>query len=86
MVARGVARLRAAPELDRDLSRYVFFLRQVLNIFKDGQARYGPREHSPNIIRRLEEPMGVKVLGQGFPAEMVDDEPEEPGYEVVPKR
>jgi 3-hydroxyisobutyrate dehydrogenase len=58
----------------------------VLNIFKDGQARYGPREHSPNIIRRLEEPMGVKVLGQGFPAEMVDDEPEEPGYEVVARR
>jgi len=58
----------------------------VLGIFKDGQARYGPREHSPNIIRRLEEPMGVKVLGQGFPAEMVDDEPEEPGYEVIPKR
>ena len=58
----------------------------VLNIFKDGQARYGPREHSPNIIRRLEEPCGVKVLGQGFPAEMVDDEAEEPGYEVVPKR
>ncbi|MGD2188221.1 MAG: NAD(P)-dependent oxidoreductase, partial [Desulfobacterales bacterium] len=24
----------------------------VLNIFKDGQDRYGPREHSPNIIRR----------------------------------
>ena len=58
----------------------------VLSIFKDGQARYGPREHSPNIIRRLEEPCGVKVLGQGFPAQMVDDEPEEPGYEVVPKR
>ena len=58
----------------------------VLGIFKDGQARYGPREHSPNIIRRLEEPCGVKVLGQGFPAEMVDDEPEEPGYEVIPKR
>jgi 3-hydroxyisobutyrate dehydrogenase len=58
----------------------------VLNIFKDGQERYGPREHSPNIIRRLEEPMGVKVLGSGFPAEMVDDEPEEAGYEVVPRR
>ena len=58
----------------------------VLGIFKDGQKRYGPREHSPNIIRRLEEPCGVKVLGQGFPAEMVDDEPEEPGYEVIPKR
>ena len=58
----------------------------VLDIFKDGQRRYGPREHSPNIIRRLEETMGVKVLGVGFPAEMVDDEPEAPGYEVVPRR
>jgi len=58
----------------------------VLSIFKDGQAKYGPREHSPNIIRRIEEPCGVKVLGQGFPAEMVDDEPEEPGYEVVARR
>jgi len=55
----------------------------VLSIFKDGAAKYGPREHSPNIIRRLEEPCGVKVLGRGFPAEMVDDEPEAPGYEVV---
>jgi 3-hydroxyisobutyrate dehydrogenase len=30
--------------------------------------------------------LGIKVLGTGFPADMVDDEPEEPGYEVVPKR
>jgi 3-hydroxyisobutyrate dehydrogenase len=58
----------------------------VLNIFKDGQRRYGPREHSPNIIRRLEEACGVKVLGQGFPAEITDDEPEAPGYEVIPRR
>lgn len=58
----------------------------VLAIFKDGQARYGPREHSPNIIRRYEDPCGVKVLGQGFPADMVDDEPETPGYEVIAKR
>jgi len=58
----------------------------VLAIFKDGAAKYGPREHSPNIIRRLEEPCGVKVLGEGFPAEMVDDEAEEPGYEVVARR
>jgi 3-hydroxyisobutyrate dehydrogenase len=57
----------------------------VLGIFKDGQRRYGPREHSPNIIRRYEEPCGVKVLGTGFPAQMVDDLPKEPGFEVVPK-
>jgi 3-hydroxyisobutyrate dehydrogenase len=57
----------------------------LLEIFKDGARRYGPREFSPNIIRRLEEPCGVKVLGTGFPAEMVDDEPSGSGYEVVPR-
>ena len=41
------------------------------------------RDRSPNIIKRLEERAGVNVLGVGFPAEMVDDEPEEQGYEVV---
>jgi len=56
----------------------------VLNIFKDGQERYGPREFSPNIIKRLEETCGIRISGTGFPAEMTDDEPEEPGYEVKP--
>ncbi len=57
----------------------------VLNIFKDGERRFGARELSPNIIRRYEEPMGVEVLGKGFPAQMTDDKPKEPGYEVVPR-
>jgi len=56
----------------------------VLNIFRDGARRYGPREFSPNIIRRLEDACGVRVLGEGFPAQMVDDEPPVEGYEVVP--
>ena len=56
----------------------------VLNLFKDGQDRYGPREFSPNIIRRLEEACSIQILGRGFPDEMTDDEPEEPGYEVKP--
>jgi len=55
-------------------------------IFEDGQERFGPREWSPNIIRRLEEPTGLDVRAPGFPAEILDDEPEEPGYEVVPLR
>jgi 3-hydroxyisobutyrate dehydrogenase len=57
----------------------------VLGIFRDGERRYGPREHSPNIIRRLEDACHVKVLGQGFPAEMIDDQPKAEGYEVRPK-
>lgn len=58
----------------------------ILRIFKDGVARYGAREHSPNIIRRYEEPCGVRVLGTGFPATMVDNLPKEPGFEVLPKK
>jgi 3-hydroxyisobutyrate dehydrogenase len=58
----------------------------IVKIFKEGEETFGPREFSPNIIRRYEEPLGIKVLGTGFPADMVDDEPEESGYEVVPKR
>ena len=57
----------------------------IVEIFKDGENRYGPRELSPNIIKRLEERAGVQVLGEGFPPEMLDDEPEETGYEVVIK-
>lgn len=58
----------------------------MIKIFEDGIARYGERELSPNIIRRLEDATGQKVLAPGFPPEMVDDEPEEPGYEIVPSR
>ncbi len=58
----------------------------LLDIFQDGQARYGDREWSPNIIRRLEERLGIDVLAPGFPPEMVDGEPEQPGYEVIVER
>ncbi len=58
----------------------------LIDIFKDGQRRYGDREYSPNIVKRLEEACGADIRAPGFPHEMVDDEPEEPGYEVVPKR
>ncbi|MEI4232102.1 NAD(P)-dependent oxidoreductase [Roseovarius sp. D22-M7] len=56
----------------------------LLQILEDGIARYGEREFSPNIIRRLEDATGLTISAPGFPAEMVDDEPEEPGYEVTP--
>ena len=55
----------------------------LVEIFKDGIEKYGPREFSPNIIRRLEEAHGLDVSATGFPNEITDDEPEESGYEVV---
>jgi 3-hydroxyisobutyrate dehydrogenase len=59
---------------------------KMIEIFDDGIARYGERELSPNIIKRLEEATGLDILAPGFPPEMVDDEPEEAGYEVIPNR
>ncbi|MEO0744453.1 MAG: NAD-binding protein, partial [Pseudomonadota bacterium] len=58
----------------------------LIEIFRDGIDRFGPRELSPNIIKRLEAATGLDVTAPGFPAEMVDDEPEEPGAEVVVRR
>jgi len=56
---------------------------RMVEIFDDGIARFGERELSPNIIRRLEEATGLSILADGFPAEMTDEEPEEEGYEVL---
>ena len=56
----------------------------LIEIFKDGIAQYGERELSPNIIRRIEEPAGLDVRADGFPAEILDDETEQPGYEITP--
>ncbi len=58
----------------------------MVSIFEDGISRYGPRAQSDRIVERLEEATGLQILAPGFPAEMIDDEPEAPGYEVVPGR
>ncbi len=68
VASRGGLQLELAPLLQQ--------------IFEQGQEQYGPRELSPNIIKRLEEVAEVEVLAPGFPSEMRDDEPEEAGYEV----
>ena len=55
----------------------------LISIFADGIKRFGPRELSPNIIKRLEEATGLDIRAAGFPAQILDDEPEEIGYEVT---
>jgi 3-hydroxyisobutyrate dehydrogenase len=54
----------------------------MIEIFRDAEARYGSREWSPNVIRRLEEATGLDIRAPGFPAQMVDDEPEVEGREI----
>jgi len=58
----------------------------LAGIFDDGAQRYGAREFSPNIIRRLEDACGIAVRARGFPAQIVDDEAEAPGREVEVNR
>jgi 3-hydroxyisobutyrate dehydrogenase len=58
----------------------------VAGIFDDGIKRYGPREWSPNIIRRLEDDYDIEVVAPGFPTEMLDHEPEALGGEIRVRR
>lgn len=57
----------------------------MIEMMRDGQARYGERAQSDRMIERLEEATGLDIRAPGFPMELVDDEPEEPGYEVRPR-
>lgn len=55
-------------------------------IFEDGKARFGGAEWSTNIIRRLEERTGRRVIAPGFPSQLIDDELSGPGREVTVRR
>ena len=39
----------------------------LIDIFRDGETRYGAREWSPNIVRRLEDATGLDIRAPGFP-------------------
>lgn len=56
---------------------------RLIEIVKDGQARYGTRAQSDRLIERLEEATGLSIRAPGFPLELVDDEPEERGWEIT---
>ncbi len=56
---------------------------KVLEIFSDGEKKYGSRAWSSMIVKRLEDTCGVDLRAPGFPAQMVDSEPEEQGHEVI---
>ena len=56
----------------------------VLDIFRRGEEFYGSRAWSSRIVRLLEDACGMELRAPGFPAELIDTEPEEQGYEVAP--
>ena len=54
----------------------------VLNIFKDGHKKYGSRAWSSMIVKRMEELNKTDFRAEGFPPELIDNEPEEKGNEI----
>ena len=55
---------------------------KVVEIFKDGQKRYGSRAWSSMIVKRMEDINNIDFRANGFPEELTDNEPEKKGYEI----
>ncbi|MDC0915118.1 NAD(P)-dependent oxidoreductase [Candidatus Pelagibacter sp.] len=55
---------------------------KVVEIFKDGQKKYGSRAWSSMIVKRMEDLNNIDFRASGFPEELTDHEPEEKGYEI----
>jgi len=55
---------------------------KIVEIFKDGQKKYGDRAWSSMIVKRMEDLNNIDFRARGFPEELIDNEPEEKGYEI----
>ena len=55
---------------------------KIVEIFKDGQKKYGSKAWSSIIVKRMEDLNKIDFRADGFPDELVDNEPEEKGYEI----
>ena len=55
---------------------------KVVEIFKDGQKKYGSRAWSSMIVKRMEDLNNIDFRVNGFPEVLTDNEPEEKGYEI----
>ena len=55
---------------------------QIVKIFKYGQKKYGSRAWSSMIVKRMEDLNNINFRANGFPSELIYNEPEEKGYEI----
>ena len=55
---------------------------KIVDIFKDGQKKYGSRAWSSMIVKRMEDSNNIDFRADGFPEELTDNETEEKGYEI----
>ena len=69
-------------ELAKKLNAPLEISPKIVEIFKDGQKKYGSRAWSSMIVKRMEDLNNINFRANGFPDELIDNEPEEKGYEI----
>ncbi len=69
-------------ELAKKLNTPLEISPKIVEIFKDGQKKYGARAWSSMIVKRMEDLNKIDFRAEGFPEELTDIEPEEKGYEI----
>ena len=69
-------------DLEKKLNAPLEISPKVVEIFKDGQKKYGARAWSSMIVKRMEDKNNIDFRVSGFPSELTDNEPEEKGYEI----
>ena len=69
-------------ELAKKLNAPLEISPKVVEIFKDGQKKYGSRAWSSMIVKRMEDLNNIDFRAEGFPEELVDNEIEENGHEI----
>ena len=69
-------------ELAKKLNAPLEISPKIVDIFKDGQKRYGSRAWSSMIVKRMEDINQINFRAEGFPEELVDNEPEKRGHEI----
>ncbi len=69
-------------ELSKKLNTELEISPFILNIFKDAEKKFGSRAWSSMVVKRLEDKYNINFRALGFPEELIDNEPEEKGYEI----
>ena len=69
-------------ELAKKLNASLEISPKIVDIFKDGKKKYGSRAWSSMIVKRMEDINQINFRAEGFPKELVDNEPEKRGHEI----
>ena len=69
-------------DLANKLNTHLEISPKIVEIFKDANKKYGSKAWSSMVVKRMEDLNNINFRSNGFPEELVDNEPEEKGYEI----